>query len=282
MPGAEPPDVNESGLPVQGVKSIFRVHHQDSFRVRLFINWFHSVNGCLNSTRLSCAHLHRTCRSPNISKDEQNRFLDDSPSTLTNANGPTPGFLSTGIKRQATNAVSSLGSISSVQMRWAKEAQASHRSSEWDLKLEHRRRHPSALRFCLFESTVRPLYILGFVPAKIEPKSRANPVGLRLVCLPLTLIDDDFLRTGAFARGLFFRFFHSVPRLCGWPFRKNLLWKCPDKRSGILSPPSAHRSSRSTINVRSFAFTLNFGHGGLLAIDRRFRQGWENVLESTE
>ena len=43
----------------------------------------------------------------------------------------------------------------------------------------------------LLDSTVRPL---GFVPTTIEPKSRANPV-LRL-CLPLTLIDDDFLSNG--------------------------------------------------------------------------------------
>ena len=127
-----------------------RVHYQDSFRVRLFVNWFHSVNGCLNSTRLSCAHLHRTCRSPNIfSKDEQKplswRFFERTHTW--NANGAHPWVFVQGIKRQATKAaVSSLGSTSSVQMRRAKEAKTSHRSSEWDLKLEHRQHHPSALR----------------------------------------------------------------------------------------------------------------------------------------
>ena len=55
----------------------------------------------------------------------------------------------------------------------------------------------------IYKSSVRPL---GFVPATIQPKSRANPV-LRL-CLPLALIDNDFLLKGCLCKSsVFFCFF---------------------------------------------------------------------------
>ena len=60
-----------------------------------------------------------------------------------------------------------------------------------------------AIYIYIYKSSVQPL---GFVPAKSEPKSRANPV-LRL-CLPLALIDDEFLSKGC-------RF--KSPVLCFFP-----------------------------------------------------------------
>ena len=82
-------------------------------------------------------------------------------------------------------------------------------------------RHSRYLFICLFESTVRPL---GFVAATLEPKSRANLV-LRH-CLPLALIDNDFLSdgTGACAKALFLV---SSPSASGvqLPFETNSPWK---------------------------------------------------------
>ena len=55
--------------------------------------------------------------------------------------GRTPGHLSRAISRQATKAVRPLGSTRVVEMRLAREAKASQRSEEADLKEEHRRFH---------------------------------------------------------------------------------------------------------------------------------------------
>ena len=55
--------------------------------------------------------------------------------------GRTPGHLSSAINRQATKAFRPLGSTRVVEMRLAKEASASHRSEEADLKDEHRNFH---------------------------------------------------------------------------------------------------------------------------------------------
>ena len=54
----------------------------------------------------------------------------------------------------------------------------------------------------IYKSSVRPL---GFVPATIEPKSRASPV-LR-PCFPLALIDDYFFSSGSLHKS-------PVQRLC--------------------------------------------------------------------
>ena len=51
--------------------------------------------------------------------------------------GRTPGHLSRAISRQATKAVRPLGSTRVVEMRLAREAKASQRSEEADLKEEH-------------------------------------------------------------------------------------------------------------------------------------------------
>ena len=68
----------------------------------------------------------------------------------------------------------------------------------------------------IYKSSVRPL---GFVPETIEPKSRANPV-LRL-CLPLALIDNDFLSKGCRFKSLVLYcqalFFVSLPTASGVP-----------------------------------------------------------------
>ena len=69
-----------------------------------------------------------------------------------------------------------------------------------------------------YKSSVRPL---GFVPATIEPKSRANPV-LRL-CLPLALIDKDFLSKGCLCKSHVLCFFtHCIG--CSAALETNSIW----------------------------------------------------------
>ena len=76
----------------------------------------------------------------------------------------------------------------------------------------------------IYKSSVRPL---GFVPATIQPKSRANPV-LRL-CLPLALIDNDFLSKECLSKSpvFFFLFLHPLHRVFSCPLKQT--------RSGFFS-----------------------------------------------
>ena len=85
-------------------------------------------------------------------------------------------------------------------------------------------------RHSRYKWSVRPL---GLVPATIEPKSRANPV-LRL-CLPLALIDDDFLSKGCRFKSPVLCFFtHCIG--CSAALWDKLDLNFFDKRSVLLYP----------------------------------------------
>ena len=123
----------------------------------------------------------------------------------------------------------------------------------------------------IYKSSVRPL---GFVPATIEPKSRANPV--LWLCLPLALIDDDFLSKGC-------RF--KSPVLCFLPPLHRCsaaLWDKLDLNfwTSVLSFFNRLKTfthKKSTIGVRNSAFDF----GGRWSTDF-FRQCLEKVHESTD
>ena len=106
-----------------------------------------------------------------------------------------------------------------------------------------------AIYIFIYKSSVRPL---GFVPATIEPKSRANPV--LWLCLPLALIDDDFLSKGC-------RF--KSPVLCFFPTAS--LFSCPlrqtrseffDKRSVLLYPSQDFHTQEIDDWRQKFRFQL--------------------------
>ena len=103
----------------------------------------------------------------------------------------------------------------------------------------------------LLESTER---LLGFVPATIEPKSHA--IAALQLRLPLTSIDDYFLLNGRMRKRACSLDFFTQCLGCAAGLSENSPWKCPEKRSCLLSSPSAHKSSMSTIviDVRSSAF----------------------------
>ena len=88
------------------------------------------------------------------------------------------------------------------------------------------------------ESTLRPL---GFVPATINIGNSAQLLYFYFAGFWLI----DFSQTGACRRDVYFT--HCLR--CAADLLDQLVWKCPDKRSCLLSPSSTHHRSTSEVSL---------------------------------
>ncbi len=103
------------------------------------------MNRCFASSSLASTYLQGTSSFLNVGReDPQNGFGDYSSWNFADADWPHTGHLSSGMRRQATNALRPSGFTIDVQSLRPTAARAEQRSFEEDLKEEHSLRQANA------------------------------------------------------------------------------------------------------------------------------------------